>query len=219
MKLLPLRHGSKIPAAKDGESWKDLISDRLQDHELWQARGWNLGLALAENGRSVIDFDDKEAGRDFFRKHKEICTQIVETRRGVHFHFSGQTQTRKFDAGDIKGNGYTVWPESIVKRFRYRLIELGELQPFPEHLYPIEQKPSSTRKEISNAASYIKKIQSIQGENGSASLIRAIARCRDAGLTEAEATILILEWNETNATPPWPHTELARAITRTYRRT
>lgn len=216
MKLIPLARGSKQPLA--GKDWHDRISNDPAEIDRWRARGLNLGFPLFENQRSVIDFDDKEAGREFFKKHKELCTQIVETRRGIHVHFAGETKTRKFEAGDIKGNGYVVYPESVVSDFRYRLIELGELQPFPEHLFPFEQKQAATRKEIRNAAAYIEKIHSIQGENGSASLIRAIARCRDAGLSEAEATILLLEWNETNSVPSWSHQELARAITGTYKK-
>ena len=222
MKLVPLARGSKAPDCKKGQDWHDLITDDPVEIDRWKERGLNLGLPLFENQRSVIDFDGtdtidgREAARDFYRRHKPLCTVITESRRGIHFHFSGETKTRKFELGDIKGNGYVVYPESVVSDFRYRLIELGELQPFPEHLFPIEQKQTATRKEIRNVAAYIKKIHSIQGENGSAALIRTIARCRDNGLTEAEATILILEWNETNAVPPWPHDQLARAISRTF---
>ncbi len=60
-------------------------------------------------------------------------------------------------------------------------------------------------------------IESIQGQKGSNGLIRAISILRDAGLSEAESTVVMLELNNSGkAVPPWPLKELTRAISRNY---
>lgn len=186
-------------------------------HEQWIQEGLNVGFPLEENGRSVIDFDEIEPARAFWKAHRNLCTVIVRTRRGVHFHFSGSTQTRKFAHGDIKGNGYVVYPPSVIDNHQYEFIARGELQGFPESLF--HTKCERLRKEVKNVRSYISRIESIQGQNGSAGLIRAASVCRDAGLSESQATIELLRWNEgATVRPPWDHSEIARAVTNVYGR-
>src|SRR4051812_27979404 len=112
MKLIPLARNSKSPLA--GEDWHNRISDDPAEHARWLRQGLNLGMPLEENVRVVVDFDDKEQARAFYRLHRDLATVCVETRRGLHAHFSGTAQTRQFDGGDlIKGNGYVVWKGTI----------------------------------------------------------------------------------------------------------
>lgn len=202
---LRLRHNGKGPAERG--PWR--LTDELPDG--------NVGLTLED--RTVLDFDNKQEGRNFYQLHSERCTVIVETRRGVHFHFAGETQARKFQHGDIKSgpHAYVVIPPSIVGGWHYRWVREGELQPFPVHLFPLEQKREVIKKQIKDARAYIAKIESIQGQSGSAGLVRAAARCRDGGLSESEATIELLAWNAgPTVSPPWKPEEIARAITRVY---
>ena len=71
--------------------------------------------------------------------------------------------------------------------------------------------------EITNVRNYLMKIESFQGNAGNKGLIRAIAKCRDNGLSIAETTMLILEWNQgVTVDPSWSEKELARAITTMY---
>lgn len=217
MKKIPLAHNSKVPLA--GQDWHNRMSGDPGVHQRWIEQGLNVGTLLEENGIVVVDFDDKEAGREFFRGHREICTVIVETRRGVHLYFSGKTQTRKFSHGDIKGNGYVVAPPSIVDGFPYRWISQGELQPFPENLFPQPIRQIS-RGVVRNVARYLEKVESKQGQNGSAGLVRAVAVCRDGGLSPAEAMAELIRWNQNPqlVCPPWEPEDLARAVDRTYAR-
>jgi hypothetical protein len=220
MRLIPLAHNSKVPLA--GDDWHNRISDDPLVHAEWIRRGLNLGLDIEGSQRVIVDFDDKNAGRDFMRKYPELCTVIVETRRGFHFHFSGTTKTRKFSFGDIKGNGYALMPPSIVDGFQYQLLADGPLQPLPEHLFPVMQATRQgvttvTRGPIKDLDAYLQKVESISGQHGSHGLVRAAAVCRDAGLSEAEATLKLLWWNKLPVVnPPWSDIELARAITRVY---
>lgn len=220
MKLLPLQPDSKIPFP--GHDWHLDITDDPETIAEWKAKGFNLGMPLEENGRVVVDYDDREAGERFMREYPELCTVIVETRRGLHFYFSGATKTRKFPHGDIKGNGYVVAPSSVVDGHRYRFIAQGQLQPFPEALFPPMQATRNgvaavTRNKVKNLDAYLAKIESVQGKNGSAGLMRAAYVCRDAGCSEAEATIALLKWNNgPTVSPPWSDTEIARAVTRAF---
>lgn len=215
MFLLPLAHNSKQPLK--GEDWHHRISDDPAEHTAWIARGWNVGYPVEENGVVVVDFDEKQAARDFFVKHRELLSVIVETRRGAHFYFAGSTSTRKFSAGDIKGNGYVVYVPSTVDGWRYRFVQRGELQPFPDIF--TEERRTVTRKEVRNLMGYLSRIESIEGQSGSAGLVRAAAVCRDSGLTEAEAMVHLIEWNQSAVVrPPWSLDELARAVSRVYQK-
>lgn len=214
--FLRLRSNDKRPDVPQGGSIDTSSTEEVEVVEGWIKEGFNVGLRL--HGRTVIDFDDgKESARAFYQP--ELCTVIVETRRGIHFHFSGETVPRKFQHGDIKsgGNAYVVYPPSSVDGFLYTFRRNDALQPFPSHLFP-ERVVSNSRKEIHDVTAYVMSIESIQGRNGSGGLVRAIARCRDAGLSESEATILLMEWNQSPVVvPPWSHKELSRAITRVFK--
>ncbi len=218
-----LDRNSKIPPK--GTSWKQGITDDPFEHERWIAEGYNIGFPLEENGCSAIDFDVKEAARDFWRKYPGLCTMAVVTRRGLHVIFSGKTRTRKFQYGDIKGNGYLTAPPSIVDGWQYRWIVQKELQPFPEHLFPEEESIRPITRNVRSALRYVMQVESIERGNGSNKaessngLVRAAAICRDGGLSELEAMSALVRWNQTDkVSPAWQPEELARAIQNTYRK-
>lgn len=225
VKLIPLSPGSKSPPP--GVSWTALVSDITELHREWRAKGCNLGFPAGANNAVIVDFDDKEVARLFYKMHRDIFGPIVETRHGIHAYFSGDTRPRKLIAddrkvGDIRaGNTYCVFPDSRVRGWVYRFVrghEWGALPPFPADLFPDVRKEVIS-KEIRNVAKYVMTIESIQGRDGSAGLVRAAARCRDGGLTESQATILLLEWNTTDVVQPaWSQEEIARAISRVYRK-
>lgn len=219
---LPLAQNSKKPLA--GCDWRNRFSDDPAVVQRWRREGLNVGLPLAENRLVVLDFDNKDAARAFCRKHPDLSTFIVETRRGAHFYFDGSTQTRKFPHGDIKGNGYVVYPDSVVAGWQYRFARQGPLQPFPESLFPATPAPTGSARvggsirtaEIKNIQAYIRKIFSIQGQHGSDACFRTACILRDAGLSQADALAELIEWNVTNAQPPWSVRELAHKVTDAY---
>lgn len=207
---LELARNSKVPRRKG--PWK-LSTEPPQG---------NIGLTL--EGRSVVDFDDKEAGRQFYREHPELCTVIVETRRGAHFHFTGETKGRKFESGDIKSGptSYVVMPPSVVDGWEYRFVREGELLPFPEELFPIVEKTrevtqnliSDPMQNLKRAMAWMKKREG--GEDGNGRGLRMIKTCRALfekfGLTEDQALPLILEFNERECKPPYTDKELKHKI-------
>ncbi|HEV7282274.1 MAG TPA: bifunctional DNA primase/polymerase [Pirellulaceae bacterium] len=198
------------------DSKKPVRGDWQLSPEPWE--GANNGLTL-EN-RTVVDYDVLSEARTFWKRYRDLCTFAVRTPKGVHFHFTGETRARKFEHGDIKSgpHAYVVMPPSTVDGKKYEFICQGELQPFPEQLFPDTRKEiRRTSREIRNVARYVMAIESRQGEHGSHGLVRAAAVARDCGLSESEATILLLQWNQTPAvSPPWEPEDIARAITRTY---
>ncbi len=220
MRLIPLAPDSKEPLP--GVSWKNLISDDPADHRRWIAEGKNVGFPLRENGCSVVDFDVLDPAREFFHEHRELCRIFVLTRRGVHFFCAGHTRTRKFEHGDIKGDGsYVVFPPSFVQGHQYRFApgyEWGrELAPFPEELFPISERRVITRKEVKDALSYIREIKAISGQHGHNSTFRAACILRDSGMDEASALAAMVEWNRTNAIPPWEVRDLLKKVRDAFR--
>lgn len=117
-------------------------------------------------------------------------------------------------------------PPSRVKTaeglWQYRWIVEGELPRLDgyEHLFHDEQaRREVVRKQVNNVRAYLAKVVSIEGQHGSHGLVRAAAICRDAGLSESEATIELLHWNSLPVvSPPWPHEEIARAVTRVFQK-
>jgi hypothetical protein len=178
-------------------------------------------MPLLENGRVVVDFDEKEPAREFYREHRELCTVIVETRRGVHFHFSGKTATRKFEHGDIKGNGFVVYPPSSVDGHKYVFVRQGELVPFPEELFPRKEIRLSNEpitevdvlRRITRARAWLLKADpAVWGEHGGTKMFYCCCKLFQMfGLTMDQAWPLILEYNE-RAVPPFSEPELVHKL-------
>ena len=190
----------------------------------WIQEGFNLGLWLKSAQRIVADFDEKEAAREFFRRNEAICTVIVETRRGAHFHFAGDLpKTYSFEHGEIKATGYIIVPPSVVKGWEYRFVKEGELKPFPEELFPRKETNSAPSiypgrdQVIKDIRAYIRKIPSISGQHGHNACFRVACVLRDEGFSEIDALTEIEEWNHECASPPWSVRELSKKVKDAFR--
>lgn len=199
----------------------------------WFAHGTRNNIAIVTgevSGIVAVDFDTKEAAAKFWKEVAQT-TAINVTRKGLHFLFRHPGEpvrngVRVREGTDIRGDGgYIVAPPSVVDGHQYHWLsgfELGEVKDLPvfnPEWIPKKQAAGPIVSQCNHAAirAYVLKIESVQGKNGSSGLVRAAAKCRDAGLTEAEATVLLLEWNQGNTvSPPWPVPELTRAISRVY---
>ncbi len=226
---IPLAAGSKQPLA--GFSLAEHFQRRVPVDEKpeWFARGRNLGIITGD--LVVVDFDrNREAARDFYKHKRGILRTISLTRRGIHIWFQSsgpQVLAGTFEHGDLKASGgFVVEPKSVVDGFHYEFADGHGLVPFEElpvfqpdmvKLKPREEGRGVTREIVRNVMAYVMKIESIQGKGGSKGLVRAAAVCRDGGLTEAEAMLVLLDWNKSgNVVPEWPLGEIARACSRTY---
>ena len=210
-----LAKNEKAPATSG--SWK--ISENEAEVNLWISQGYNVGLVTT--GVTVVDLDDEELAREFWRKYSGIISVASKTRRGIHVFFAGEIPTRKGDRKDWKSGAgsYVVIPPSIVDGVRRRMIrgdiDTTELPPLPEELKPPPDR-GITRK-VRDAVRYVMSIESIQGVDGSKGLVRACAVLRDGGFSESQAMAILMEWN-LRAIPPWTVDELARACTNTYKK-
>src|SRR5262245_16125200 len=95
---------SRIKLAPDGKgpgsegSWT--ISENEEDIDQWIFDGYNIGLVA--KGITVVDLDDKELAREFWKKYREIITTAWETKRGIHIPFSGEVPITKGEKRDWK---------------------------------------------------------------------------------------------------------------------
>lgn len=172
--------------------------------------GWIQELTAA------LDFDCYERARAFWREAGPFRCAIQKTRRGVHLIFKNPghigNAVNVNGLYDIRGNrGYLKY-YGFVEGFE--TTDPEKLDTFRDEWLPVKHQVVSNV--ITDVSAYISKIMSVEGEDGSKDLVRAVAKCRDGGLTQTEAMVTILAWNKTNAKPEWSSSELCRCVTRIY---
>ena len=235
MHLVPLSRESKKPLA--GDDWHNRMSDVPADVAEWIAQGLNVGCPMFENNRVVVDFDGlnhrdgKEVARQFHKQYQRLFGQppanIVQTPSdGIHFHFEGQSKTRKIvnadgkDIGDIKSSGYCLIPPSRVNGTPYVWIRRGPIQRFPEEMFPVKESEVPQRvieetdgmRRVTRAKAYGQTITAVSGQKGHNSTFRFCCWMRDIGLTTGEAFAVLVAWNETNCFPQWSVGELNHKV-------
>ena len=140
---------------------------------------------------------------------------------------------------DVKATGYVLLPGSVIdgREYKFRSEKLGlkrpeELMPLPASFAELLTERPKVTVMIARAAGpvrarasrivcpekYVLSIESHQGSNGSAGLVRAVSVMRDAGRTPAETLeYLLTVWNQPpRVTPPWSSREVEHAIRRHY---
>jgi len=231
-----IRDRGKVPIDED---WPNKGTTDFQTILGWhQEDEINPGvLTGAVNRLLVLDWDVKHLARQFFACHRELLQSavMVETIRGIHMAFQPPEKnwpSSKFyyngeQAGDLKADGGQVcWPiahiGTHVRNFveGYGLVASEKMPVFDSDMVDLRsaQRPAITREEVRDAVRYLMKIESVAGQEGSRGLVRACAILRDAGLSEAEAMVHLIEWQEKSGrvSPPWPLPALARALKNTY---
>lgn len=226
-------HG-KAPAIDD---WKKKASTNIHTimHWAWMAV---LSFGAVCKDIAVIDTDSPSEARWWFLNMPRTPWMVRTPSGGGHFYYkAGEENLRcavkvkgKYDVR-AGGDGYVIIAGSEINKKMYELI--GEitmdLPLFDPNWLPktgeiitansavITTNSVISRGEIKSLKSYLAKVESRQGANGSAGLVRACAICRDFGISPAEATIALLEWSAgPTVSPPWSPAEIARAVTRVY---
>lgn len=184
------------------------------------------GIGWIQELTAALDFDTDnemtgiEKARIFWKEKGPFrCAIQISARHGIHLIFktcpgarSGVNVNNQYDirAG---GNAYLKYYGFVDG---YDTTDPEKLDVFRDEWLPVANRAVS--KEITNVRNYLMKIESFQGNAGNKGLIRAIARCRDNGLSIVETTMLILEWNQDSSivNPPWKNSELSRAIKTMY---
>jgi hypothetical protein len=230
-----LRQGSKTPAVK---AWQERGRFTTADLKEWFSRRmFNIGI-LMMNGIVVVDYDRKELMERRMALGIPPTPQIGATVKGFHGYYRTMLSDPKtiikwrgHDIDILAGKRYAVAPPSFIAATGWRYtwvkgpVNKAELPLFPEELLQDERPAPSIilakgtigRRDIKNPKAYVMRIISQEGANGSGALVRAVAICRDSGMSSDETYRFLTEqWNFSNALPPWPNESIARAINRHY---
>lgn len=228
-RIIPLHERSKKPIHRE---WPQMEVTERNISALWGNTRRNVGLIC--DGITVVDFDTgMDKARSWYREHRDILKTVTLTRRGIHawFRSSGEERHGRHADGELRceGKGYVVVPDSIVEtedgEWQYRFVDghgllpPGELPLFRREFVEWPQTCPNVKKGISDIRAYLSKIESVQENYGSKGLVRAAARCRDAGLSEADTMAELVIWNSgPTVSPPWSPEELARAVNNVFRK-
>lgn len=177
------------------------------------------------SGLAVIDCDSMDDATWWWKQSGVETTWTVRTKRGAHFYYriddglivkNGQKVNGRYD---VRGEGgYVVAAPSIIEGHEYKLVLKGcqrEKLGYFDSKWRAAVEPKvrvDQPKRITNGASYIRRIHATQGEGGDKATFRVACVLRDSGMSESEALLSIMEWNQTNAHPPWDVRDLQYKI-------
>jgi len=213
------------------EDWPAQATADCGAIEKWLANGsHNYGIVCEEV--AVIDTDTMELAT-WWKDHMPHTPWCVKTPRGgMHFYYRSvpglRNAVKAHHGWDVRagGRGYVVGAGSIVDGTLYELIgnETLDLPSFDPTWLPTEDTTPvilpigsfTTRGDVRNIQSYIRRIFSIQGQRGSDACFRVACILRDEGKTPEETLEYMLEWNRECAIPPWSLKELLHKIHDSY---
>jgi len=207
--------------------WKEYQDRKPTFEEIasWP-EGCNLAIVTgAVSGIVVVDCESREDAEWFYRSRgKSPC--VVQTKRGFHLYFRHPGQPvknaqRVEDRYDVRGDGgYVLAPPSKHDEgaYTWKLPFMGHklLPVFDMTWRPVHKTEDSVEREISDGMAYISTIRAVAGQRGHDDTWRAANALKDSGLRECEALLCLLEWNRTNAEPPWGDKEILHKIKSAY---
>jgi hypothetical protein len=229
--LLPVI--GKRPAVKD---WQTFVATRANLHFWFGSRRANVGLRCGR--RVVLDLDSEEAKEFALKSGVDPPEMRVLTGGGgEHWYFRTPegivigNRVKVHGLFDVRGQGgFVVYPPSIHPETKesYRLltryVPVEELPPFPvQILVEPRQKPQTVLvpdvdARVARARRYIAKIVSVEFQGGDLQAFRcACALIQKFRLSYEQALPLMIEWNQTNALPPWPLARLEYKLSEAQR--
>lgn len=235
-----LRSGcSVIPIAADKKpaiEWKPYY-DKPMDEQQWDYPGCNVAIVTGGLSGVVVadcDSDDSVIG---WLKTKPATPLRVRSKRGIHFYYRHPGEYVKSGshikdpAGfkyDVKGDkSYTLAPPSLRSGHQYQVLPctgniLGKwlkpdcLPTFDVAWRPETKSPDRTWNDddpkIRDGIAYIRKIFAVEGQGGDKATFQAACTLIESGMSEAAALAALMEWNQTNANPPWQPRDLLRKV-------
>lgn len=241
--IVVLHPYSKVPMFK---GWQTRTYSEEDLWQLFDGTDANLGVRTGGDLVVLdIDSKDPER-LDWVRSNVIDTPTIVETPNGYHCWgrcrkgvVYGNKVKIKGEPYDLRWNGcFAVTPfsrneEGLAYRWAGNLLPVQELpllkvSPLRENR---KKKPNyqvvdanktitanvqSNIRNITNPEAYVMTIESIQGQNGSSALVRAVCILRDCGKSPQEAWQILKRWNSMKAVPPWSDEELLYAINRHF---
>lgn len=220
-RIIRLQPRGKTPV----DSWDDSPQTLAYVRKYWgieQKARFNVGMVMGSE-LVVVDADSVENARALYRRLPKT-DMMTKTGKGVHFFYKGTGEdigpkvkvlVQGIEA-DIRANmSYVVGAGVHESGKQYERVGNWNLTDVPDFdsSWIEEKRGRRTDKVPNHIDAYLSKVESIQGKNGSGGLVRAVQLCRNAGLTESQATIKLLEWNRgSTVCPSWADEEIARAI-------
>ena len=228
-------------------SWKELTECRPTHGEIvaWfgdlaeRKAAPNIGIICGRISRVVVlDADDEETAA-LLALSLPATEMRTRTAKGIHFYYQITEDQivppRVRIAGlqlDVRGEGsYAVAPPSIhpttgkpyEKIGSWNLVDvpyfdLTWFDRLATNREPTAMQGETVTRSVRDGPAYIANIRAIAGQGGHNATFRAACKLRDAGLSEAEALAALVEWNATNAEPPWSIRELLHKVTNAYQR-
>jgi len=209
--------------------WKHLQERQPTFEEIlaWPKEGFNLAVVTGQisGGLVIVDCESQDDAT-WFWKEKGQTNTVVKTKRGYHFYFRSDDEVRNaqkcFDRYDIRGEGgYALIPPSRHSDGQYswhkRLNDVCKLPEFNPQWRPDPPVYSFDDRRIIDGAAYIRQIEAHEGNGGDRDTYRAAIALRDSGLSEGEAMYVLMEWNKTNAFPPWAPKDLLHKVMCAFR--
>jgi hypothetical protein len=227
----------KLPAI----AWKDFQSRRPTPVEVdrWfsseEKPPTGVGILTGHLSRLVVVDCDSPDDAAFWQAHHPSSPLVVESGGGgVHFYYAmpdgvevrnrAGVLSRKID---IRGEGgYATAPPSLHpsgSKYTWQSFDKDAMLPqfdadwLVDSTRPIRLPTSEQTSNVRNAVAYISRIQAVAGQGGHNATFRAACKLRDAGLSLDEALSVLMDWNETNASPPWSAADLAHKISSAFK--
>ena len=212
---LPL-HG-KSPALP---RWKHLTERHPTDEDLvrwFRKTRNNIGIICGPISGVVALDADSHSMVERIARELPPTEMRTKTAKGMHFFYrlaEGQNVPSR-----VRVNQMMLDVRGQASYERLGSWELKKVPYFSPAWISWEEAISPVfRESLRNPLSYISKIRAVSGGGGSNATFRAACILRDAGLSEAEALAALVEWNRTNAVPPWTVQNLLHKVQGAYAR-
>jgi len=223
--LIPLAEKKKNPAIP----WKCFQDKRADETQLikWldnNNANYNFGIVTGMvSGIVVVDADSDEA-LTWCQENLPYTPMRTKTAKGEHLYFKHtgvivpNGVKLKGMALDVRGDGGQIVAPSSIHPTGIIYEELGDWSSL-DNLPKFDPEWITGQEDIDDGC--IDKIKqfivdapcSIQGENGSAELMRVVGKLLHSfKLKRQQALPYLSEWNQLHARPPWSEDELQHAL-------
>lgn len=232
---IPCVEGTKVPAVK-WKQWQTTLPPEALVREWFSVR---RNIAIVTTGMVLFDCDDPAKAELVVEKCGDTPHRVQTPSGGLHLGYrlrmgvilNNRVKVKGLDIDIRTTGGIEVIPPSRTDKGEYRWLGEG-LKPIAEipcgnigwtRKPKKKPQPATTGQlppgegRIANPEAYCLKIKSVQGQNGSRALVRAVCVLREARRTPEQAfEYLWTIWNPACATPPWSEKELWHAIDRHF---
>jgi len=235
---IPCFPGTKIPMVK----WKLYQTQMPSTEQLqeWFCAEVRANIAIVTTGLVVFDCDDPEKAALVLAECGDTPHKLRTPRGGIHLGYRRRKGVVVANHVKIRGLPIDIRTNGGLEMLPHSATETGRYEWLGEGLFPISDLPVAkvgwtrerTRNRVRTAIldsghlpegqgrirfpeSYCLRIKSIQGQNGSRGLVRAVCVLRDAGRSSQQIfEFLKGVWGPACCVPEWSDREILHCIER-----